>query len=271
MSTHTNSTVRLPPGRYHAAGVLRSEFTKLRTVRSTIWSLAALAAATIAVGVLVTRSDASAWAHMSPSDRAAFDPTNQSLAGLAIGQLALGVLGILAITTEFTTGSIRSTLSAVPNRGLLLGAKAAVFGAVALLVGETVAFVAFLCGQAMLSGRAHHASLSQPTVLRAVVLAGVYVAGSGLIALGLGAIIRHTAAAITAFVGLNLALPLVFGAFPKTIQNTIGRYLPDRIGSSMAAAAPGAAWSPWTALGLLCLYVAISLSIGVWRLQRRDP
>jgi ABC-2 type transport system permease protein len=271
MSTLTSTNPRLPPGHYHATGVLRSEFTKLRTLRSTLWSIAALAATTIAVGVLVTRSDASSWAHMSPSDRADFDPTNQSLAGLAIGQLALGVLGILAITTEFSTGSIRSTLSAVPNRPLLLAAKASVFGAVALLVGETVAFLAFLSGQAILSGTAPHTSLFQPAVLRAVLLAGVYVAGSGLIALGLGAIIRHTAAAITAFVALNLALPLALNAFPKTIQDTIGHYLPDRIGSSLAAAAPGAAWSPWTALGLLCLYVAIALGVGGWQLRHRDP
>ena len=256
--------------RHQRVDVLRSELTKLRTVRSTLWSLAALVAATIVVGVLVTRSEATSWAHLSASDRAGFDPTNFSLTGVVFGQLAIGVLGVLAITAEYSTGTIRSTLSAVPNRRLVLTAKAAVFGTVALLVAEMVTFVAFLSGQAILSGGAPHATLAQPGVLRAVILAGVYVAGSGLLGLGLGAIIRHTSGAIAVFVGLVLVLQLVVQAFPKSVRDSIGAYLPSEIGSSMASVQPGAAWPPWTALGLLCLYVVVFLIIGGWLLQRRD-
>jgi len=166
----------LPAGRYHFTGAIRSEWIKLRTVRSTVWTLAALIVLTIGVGVLVTHADASNWAHLSQSDRLQFDPTNDSLAGLSLGQLAIGVLGILVITAEHGTGSIRATLSAIPNRPLVLGAKAAVFGVVALLVGEAVCVVSFLAGQAMVSGKAPPASFGQPGVARAVLLAGAFVA-----------------------------------------------------------------------------------------------
>jgi len=265
------TALRVPTDRYRPAGVLRSEFTKLRTVRSTVWSLAVLVVATVVVGVLVCRSEASSWAHLSASDRSDFDPTNVSLSGVALGQLAVGVLGILVITAEFSTGAIRSTFSAVPNRRLVLAAKAAVFGGVVLLVGEIVSFVTFLLGQAILSGQAPHATLGQAGVLRAVVFSGIYLAGTGLLALGLGTIIRHTAGAIAAFSGLVFVIPALLGVFPQSIQNSVGHFFPPVIGSAMVSVAPGAAWSPWTALGLLSLYVVLSLGIGGWLLQRRDP
>src|SRR6266545_6433346 len=143
----------------------------------------------IAIGILVM---ANTRAPSSAADKASFDPTNNVLAGLALGQLLIGVLGVLVMTGEYSSGAIRATLAAIPNRPLVLAAKAAVFGAVALAVGEAAAFIAFFAGEAALPAAVPGPALGQPGVLRAVVLAGAGFCLIGLIGLGLGAIIRHT-------------------------------------------------------------------------------
>src|SRR6202453_5384011 len=139
---------------------------------------------------------------MAHSDGARFAPTSAGFAGLALGQLAFGVLGVLIITSEFSSGMIRATFAAVPRRALLLAAKAGVLGAVTLVAGEVLAFVSFAVGEAVLRSPAPHASLGQPGVLRAVLMGGAYPCLIALIALGLGAIIRHTAGAISAVAGI---------------------------------------------------------------------
>jgi ABC-2 type transport system permease protein len=189
-------------GRYRFADIARSELTKFTSVRSGRWTLAAFAVLTLGLGVLVSHLTGAHYNRMDAADRALWDPTNQSLAGLAIGELALGILGVLVMSGEYGTGAIRSTLAAVPRRPLLLATKAAVFGAVALVVGEVVTFVTFLAGQAVMGP--HHTTLGQPGVLRAVVLSGAYLALIGLFGLGLGTIIRHSAGAIATFVGIVL-------------------------------------------------------------------
>ena len=194
-------------GSYGFRSVARMEWLKLRSVRSTGWILLVFAAGMIGLAILLMAHQH--WATMSPANRASFDPTNNSFAGLAIGQLALGVLGALVITTEFSSGMIRATLAAVPRRPLLLAAKAAVLGAVALAAGEILAFSAFAIGEVVLRSPAPHATLGQPGVLRAVLMAGAYPALIALIGLGLGAIIRHTAGAICAVVGILFVLPLI--------------------------------------------------------------
>ena len=147
------------------------------------------------------------YAQMSTADRASFDPTHDTFIGLVLGQLLLGTLGVLAITTEFSSGMIRATFAAVPRRPLVLAAKAAVLGAIALAAGELSAFAAFLADQVVLKAPAPHAALGQPGVLRAVLRAGAYPALIALIGLGLGALIRHTAGAICALVGVLFVLP----------------------------------------------------------------
>jgi ABC-2 type transport system permease protein len=267
----TAITLNPPEGHYRASGSLHSEWTKLRTVRSTVWTLVALVVASIGVGIIASAETASHWSTMSLADKIGYDPTNLSLSGLALGQIAIGVLGVLIITAEYSTGTIRATLAAVPNRPLVLATKAAAFGGVALLVGEVVSFVAFLTGQTLLSGHAPHATLGQPGVLQAVVLAGVYVAGIGLVAMGLGAIIRHTAGAITALVGLVFLVPLILQAFPSSIKNSVSQYLPSDVGSAMASVHRQVhSLSPGVAFGVLCAYVVVALGIGGLLLVRRD-
>jgi hypothetical protein len=189
-----------PEGHYRASGSLRSEWTKLHTVRSTVWTLVTLVVASIGVSILACAETASHWATMSAVDKVGYHPTNLSLSGFA------------------------------PD-----------------------------------------AVLGQPGVLRAVVLAGVYVAGLGLVALGLGAIIRHTAGAISALVGLLFIVPLILKALPDSIDNSLSQYFPSDVGSAMASVHQQAhTLSPLAALGVLCAYAVVALGIGGWLMVRRD-
>ena len=189
----------VPAGRYRAIDVMRSEWTKLRTVRSTTWSLVATLVLTVGIGIVATALVAWRWPHLDAGFRETFDPVRQSLTGLLFGQLALGVLGVLVVSSEYSSGSIRATLTASPNRPLLLAAKTAVFGTVALVFSEVLMFATYFIGQAILTGQAPHAALGQPGVARAVIGGGIYITLLALIGMGLAAIIRHTAGAISVF------------------------------------------------------------------------
>ena len=273
MSTATLDRAATPSraeGHYGFRTVAQMEWLKLRSVRSTWWTLLVFAAGMIGLAILVMTHQH--WASMSPPDRASFDPTNDSYAGLAIGQLALGVLGVLAVTSEFSSGMIRATFAAAPRRPLVLAAKAAVVAAVALVAGEILAFVAFGVGEAVLKSPAPHASLGQPGVLRAVLMAGAYPALIALIALGLGAVIRHTAGAISAVVGILFVLPLILVPLGTSIQNSVGQFMPMLIAeNSLTAVKPVAhSLSPGAGLAMLCLYAVAALAAGAWALARRD-
>ena len=257
-------------GGYGFRSAARMEWLKLRSVRSTGWVLLVFTAGMTGLAILVLSHQH--WAAMSAADRASFDPTEQSYAGLAIGQLALGVLGALMITTEFSSGMIRATLAAVPRRPLLLAAKAAVLAAVTLAAGEVLAFAAFGAGQAVLRSPAPHAALGQPGVLRAVLMAGAYPALIALTALGLGAVIRHTAGAISAVVGILFVLPLILLPLGTSIQNSAGQFMPMLIAeNSLTAVKPVAhSLSPGAGFGVLCAYAVAALGAGTWALARRD-
>lgn len=265
------SRKELPPGRYGIAGLLRSEWAKLRTVRSTMWTLGITLLLGIGIGAIATAETRAHWSTMSPGSRAGFDPISTSLIGVFIAQFAIGVLGALAMSAEYGTGTIRATFSAAPRRPLVLVAKAAVFGAVALVVAEVVALLAFFLGQALLSAPATHASLHSPGALRAVVGSGLYICVLGLFSLGLATIIRHTAGAISAFVGILLVLPLVVQALPTSIELDVRPYLPDRIGAEMISlhSFPGS-FSPWVGFLILCGYAVAALAAGAVLLVRRD-
>jgi ABC-2 type transport system permease protein len=253
---------RQAEGHYGFRTVAQMEWLKLRSVRSTWWTLLVFAAGLIGLAILVMRSQ-----HTSP-----VDPTNDSFAGLAIGQLAIGVLGVLIVTSEFSSGMIRATFAAAPRRPLVLAAKAAILAAVTLVAGEIMAFVAFGVGQAVLKSQFPHAALGQPGVLRAVLMAGAYPALIGLIGLGLGALIRHTAGAISAVVGVLFVLPLILIPLGTSIQNSVGKFLPMLIAeNSITAVKPVAhSLSPGVGFGVLCLYAAVALAVGGWALARRD-
>jgi hypothetical protein len=246
------------------------EWQKLRTVRSTWYIVAVFVVSMTGLAMLVLSHEN--YPQMSAADRASFDPTHDCFIGLVLGQLLLGTLGVLAITTEFSSGMIRATFAAAPRRPLVLAAKAAVLGAVMLAVGEISAFAAFLAGQAALKAPAPHAALGQPGVLRAILMAGAYPALIALIGLGVGAIIRHTAGAICALVGVLFVLPLLFAPLSPSIQNTAQNFLPHPMAASSLTAVKLAAHvlPPWLTFGLLCTYAMAALAAGSRVLARRD-
>ena len=250
-------------GSYSLQSVVRMEWRKLRSVRSTWWTLAVFAAGMVGLAILVGLK---APAHPG----ADYDPTEDGFAGLAIGQLALGTLGVLALSTEFTSGSIRATFAAVPRRGRVLAAKAAVITAVTLGAGEVLAFLSFAVGQAAVPHADVHAALGQPGVLRAVLMAGAYPALIALIGLGLAALIRHTAGAISAVVGVVFVLPLIL--LPLGEHSAVMKFLPEVIAeNSLTAVKPIAdSLSAGAGLAMLCLYAGVALAAGGWALARRD-
>jgi ABC-2 type transport system permease protein len=259
----TTAMPRVPHGHYRFAQAARMEWIKLRSLRSTWWALGVTVAGAIGVAVAVG---------VNTKDAAA-DLTNNALAGIALGLLLTGVLGVLAMTGEYSSGTIRATLAAIPNRPLVLAAKAAVFGAVALAAGEAAAFIAFFAGGAALPDRMAAPTLGQPGVLRAVALGGAGYCLIGLLGLGLGAIIRHTPGAIAVLVGGVYVLAQMVAGFAPAIMP----YLPVAIvANSMTAVQPMAGvgqvqfLSPWAGLGMLGLYAAVTLGAGAWRLASRD-
>lgn len=248
----------IPNGHYGFAQVARMEWIKLRSLRSTWWTLAVTAGGAIGIGAAVGAN----------TKNASGDLTNNALAGIVPGLLLAGVLGVLTMTSEYTSAMIRATLTATPNRPLLLTAKAAMFGATALIVGEATAFIAFIAGGATVPDAIRGPALSDPGVLRAVLMSGAGFCLIGVLGLGLGAIIRHTPAAISVLVG-----GVFVGAqFLAALSHAILAYLPISIvGNSLATTQHlDGTVAPWTGLGVLCLYAVAALAVGAWLLTRRD-
>lgn len=271
-----------PPDRGAAAtvgfgNVLRSEWTKLRSVRSTCWTLAGAALLMLGLGVVVCVRFAQVIPHADPGALVPFDATLTSLEGLYLAQIAVGAVGVLVITSEYGTGAIRATFSAVPQRPVVLAAKVVVFGATALVVGEVAAFATFGVGQAILSGTdpgqsgvTPSVSLADPGVLRAVIGAGLYVAAVGLLGLGIGAVIRNTAGALSAFFGLLFGLTAIVDLLPSS-WHAIIPYLPANSGSQIFTVYPDHdALGPWTGFGVFCCYAVVALAVGTVLVSRRD-
>jgi ABC-2 type transport system permease protein len=249
--------------------ILRSEFCKLRSVRSTYWALLAAIAANVAAGALLAIFLPGA---LSAHQKATIDSTRLSLGGLHLSQVAIGVLGVLVITSEYSTGMIRATLAAVPQRRLMLTAKTTVFAAAALTTGITACFAAYLAFQALLpGGDSMRTSLSDPGVLRAVTGAGLYLTVLGLFGLGLGAVIRSSAGTIAALFGALFVPPVIMTLLPSSWQDTIGPYLPMQAGETIYTVHHQAhTLAPWAGFGVLCLYAAIALTAGFLLISHRD-
>ena len=277
MATTTVPSLKLstlPPATWRAGlpCALRSEFTKLRSVRSTYWTLLALVVVSIGIGAAI--SAGSANQPHSPGD--GFDATQVSLiAFFELGQLVIAVLGALTITSEYSTGMIRTSLTAMPRRGTVYAAKAAVFGAVALVVSLVTSFLAFFVGQAILHGTVH-ATLSQPDVLRAIVGSALFVTVVGLIAFGVGAIIRHSAGAITTVIGMMFIIPIIVQVLPQTWRYDLIRFLPDSAGRviSITVMPSGGEvyhmWSAWPQFAVTAVYAVVLLAIGAYLFRKRD-
>jgi ABC-type transport system involved in multi-copper enzyme maturation permease subunit len=260
-----------PERRLLMPAVMRSELTKLRSVRSTIWSLVATFGITVGFGTLFTWAYVNRYSSLSLREKLTLDPTAQSLRGLFLAQLAIGVLGVLVITSEYATGLIRTTLTAIPQRRAVLAAKAVTFGVVALVVSMISAFVAFLAGQSILNGKSLGVTLSDPSVLRAVLGAGAYLTIVGLLGLAIGTILRRTAGAIATLFGLVLVFPLLAQALPSPWNHDIAKYLPSQLGEAMFSVRPdNTLLSPGTALVVAVIWLVVSFGLATFLIVRRD-
>ena len=270
LTTHPPAHDVPRPGR---VDVVHAEWTKLRTVRSSRWALLAVLAGAVGIGALVCLAQAARWDDMSPAARAGFDATFMSLTGLFIGQVAAGVVGVLAITAEHSSGMIRTTFAAVQRRRRVLAAKAVALVAPTFVVSFVSSLVAFLAGQAILSSKGAGVSITDPTALRSVVGGGLYLTVLALLGLGLGAIIRHTAGAITAFIGLVLVLPTLVAPLPNPWGRQVAQWLPANAGEALLStthAAKAVELQPWVGFGVVVAWAAAALGLGAWLITRRD-
>jgi len=257
-------------GRVTQARVLLSEWTKLRSVRSTRWSFLAAVVFTIGIAVLACSVVSHHYPRMDARERANFDALGVSLAGVQLAQLAIGVLGVLVITAEYSTGMIRASMTAVPKRLPVLWGKALVFAAAVLALMIPAILIAFFAGQAIFSGRHIDIAFTHAGVPRAVLGAGLYLAVVGLFALGLGAIVRNTAGGIALFAGIMFVIPPLMNVLPLSWNNAASPYLPLAAGESIMSITSGNHLSPWAGLGLFFGYALASLAVAAVLLARRD-
>jgi ABC-2 type transport system permease protein len=263
----------VPRGRVTQANVLRSEWTKLWTLRSTRWSLLAAVFAQGVLAIIVSAIQMNRWTHLSIGDRLRFDSIDVGVGGYRLSQLAVGVLGVMIISGEYSTGMIRSTFMAVPRRLPVLWAKLGVFSAVTFVLMLAATFVSFFAVQAIVTQHHLQHSIGDPHALRAVVGIALYLTVLGILAVGIGALVRNTAGGISLFVFLLFVLPGIFGILPASISDSVNPYLPLNAGITVATSTFEAGshhLSPWGGFAVLCAYAAVAVIAAAIGLRRRD-
>jgi ABC-type transport system involved in multi-copper enzyme maturation permease subunit len=263
-----------PSGPTAFSRILAMEWTKFRSVRSTVYSLLAFVILTVGLAALFTWLNVNQWDKLDADQRASYqrDAVGNILgAGFVLGQLAICVLGAMVITAEYSTGMIRASLLATPKRTPMLAAKALVFATVTFIVGELVSFGAFAVGAPILHSKVK-VSLSDHGALRALLGAGLYLMMLGLFAMSIGALVRHTAGAITAVIGFVEVLAPLAQLLPGSLGKHVHAYLPTEAGHLVAQSVQGPKdlLSPWQGYGVFCLWTAALLVLAGWLLKRRD-
>ena len=252
--------------------VLLAEWTKLRSLRSTLWSLGVAVLLTIGLPCIFAAVTAARWSHMSLHERLDRHPLEIATAGVNLSQLAIGVLGVLVISGEYSTGMIRATIGAVPRRLPVLWAKLAVFGVVTFVLMLPAVIVAFFASQAIL--RSHHIlqiSFSSSGVARTVIGGAIYLTVVGLFTLALGAITRNTAGGIAVFAAIFFVIPPLMNILPTSWNNAISEYLPSSAGRDVFALTHGSHdLAPGPGIALFCAYTAVAIAIAAVLLMRRD-
>jgi ABC-type transport system involved in multi-copper enzyme maturation permease subunit len=245
---------------------------KFRSLRSTLYTLLAAVALTIGIGALFSAVTASQYHTFSAADRATFSPISTSLTGISFAVVAFGVLGVLLMSGEYSTGMIRSSLTAVPRRLPVLWGKLAVFAAAIFSVSLVTTFISFFVGQALLSSHHLSVAITAPDALRSVIGAALYVTVAGMIGVALGALFRNTAAGISTFAAAFFVIPPLTGLLPASVSNHLSQYLPSNAGEALWGGTQGVqnVLSPWTGFAVLCGYAVILIAAGAWRLRRAD-
>lgn len=249
----------------------RAEWTKLRTVRSTIWALVLTVVVMVGIGGLITALEVSRWDHRTPTEVNGFDPILYGFAGLNLAQLSIGVLGVLVRSSEYATGTIKLTLSATPQRSVLLAAKVVCFSAVISVVSLVSCVGAFWVSQSRLAPKHAGVSITDVGVLRAVVGGALHLVLVGVIAVALGAALRRTAGAVAVLFAVLLVVPGLVALLPSPWNNDITKYLPSSAGAAMSAVVrfPNLL-APAAGAVVLCAYAALLLVLAGSILRRRD-
>lgn len=252
------------------SAVLRSEWTKIRTVTSTSWTLATTLLVTVAMGAGLCAVTNATFDKLPPASQLTFDPTQMSFSGMLLGQLAVLVFGAMVVGSEYGTGMVRTSLAAVPRRGTLLLGKVTVATGLALVVGLATGFLSFFLGQALLGD--HSTSLGEENVLRAVTGVGLYLALLAAFAIGISMVLRNSAAAISVLITFVLILPIVLSLVDATRK--IAEYLPNMAGSAImqtvASSDADAPYGPWGGLGIMALWSLAAVAAGYLTLAKRD-
>lgn len=253
----------------HTTRVLKSEWTKVRSVRSTLWTLAAAVLVSVGLGALICAVTASTFGDMSTVDQRTFDATYTSFAGMGLGQLAMIAFGVLVVSAEYSTGMIRNSLAAVPQRGTFLWCKVLIAGPLVLVIGLITSFCAFYLGQALLGD--HGVSISDPGVLRAVVGGGIYMALIALFAVGITFVLRSPLLAFAILMPFFFLVSNILGTVDATKK--VGQYLPDQAGTTVMSVVPGTLdrpYGPWEGLLIMAAWTAAALIAGFVVLKKRD-
>lgn len=270
-ATPTQST--RPVYRVTAARVMRSEWTKLWSLRSTWITLGLGLLFLIGFGVLAAVQYKSKVHSGQTLDAQWIGSSvlSLSLFGINFAELALGVLGVLVVAGEYSTGMIRSTLAAVPRRLPVLWSKAAVFGVVALVLGTIGAFATYLIDHGILAGTPAAQSITDAGVLRGLFGAGLYLALVGVIGAALGVLMRSVAGSVAVLIGALLLIPTLITLLPHSWQNHVSPYLPSNAGQAMFALHHDASTlSPTAGLLVFLGWTVLALGGAAYRLARTD-
>ncbi|GLY31749.1 ABC transporter permease subunit [Kineosporia sp. NBRC 101731] len=258
------------PVRVTQSRVIASEWIKFRSLRSTVWTLVAAVGLLVGIAALFSAVMVSQWDTMDAGQRALFDPVTASAQGSTFAQLATGVLGVLLISGEYSTGMIRASLTVVPRRLPVLWGKIAVFAAVTFAVMLVASFGAFLVTQAVLAGQDLDVALGHDGVLRTIVGVPLYVTVAGIFAMALGTLLRNTAAGISALVAVFFVVPPLFSLLPSSLGDAVVKYLPNTAGQAVFGNGGDGSLAPWTGFGVFCVYTVVLVGIAAWRLRRVD-
>jgi len=252
--------------------VLRSEFTKFRSLRSTIYTLLTAVVLMIGLGAIFSALVASQYHTLGAADRASFNAVTPSLSGVLFAIVAFGVLGVLVTSGEYSTGMIRSSLTAVPRRLPVLWGKLAVFAGMIFPVSLIASFISFFLGQVLLNSQHIGVSITAPDALRSVIGAALYITVAGMIGVALGALFRNTAAGIATFAGVFFVIPPLASLLPSSVGSHVASSLPSNAVAALWGGAQNVpnALAPWTGFALLCGYAAVLIAAAAWRLRRSD-
>ncbi|MGW7077682.1 ABC transporter permease [Streptomyces sp. BA2] len=253
-----------------ATQVLKSEWTKIRSVSSTVWTLGLAVVVTVGLGLLISILAKNDYDSLNAQDRRVFDPTFTSFAGMSLGQLAMIVFGVLVVSNEYSTGMIRTSLSAVPQRATFMASKVAIATLLCLVVGLVTSFIAFFVGQAMLGE--HKALIGDPGVLRAVIGGGLYMTLIAMFSMGVATMLRSPMLSLGILMPFFFLISSILGNVSATKK--IGRFLPDQAGSKiMQVKTPlddDTPYGPWGGLGIMVVWVVVALIGGYVLLKKRD-